>query len=91
MKELKLKIEISFADSERVIWTDWALGTTKDYKGMIESAEETLGKMDRNLGMVLARDYKDDLEPTPEELKADHEFMDEERAQSEREAYRLAH
>jgi hypothetical protein len=31
------------------------------------------------------------IEPTPEELRADQEFLDAEKGQSESEAYRLAH
>lgn len=58
--ELKIKIEISNAETDEVLWTDWALGTGRkagEQRGMFESAEMILGKMESNLPMILERDY----------------------------------
>jgi hypothetical protein len=64
IKNLKLKLELSDADTGEVIWTDWVMDDTEQNSGMftffIDRAEEILGKMERNLAMILERDYPED-------------------------------
>ena len=58
IKNLKLTITISDADTDEKIWTDYSTGDTESLRGMFESAEMNMGTMERNLEMVLERDYK---------------------------------
>lgn len=53
---LRIDIKITNTDDDRVLWTDWSSGDDKNLRGMFESAEEILGKMERHLPKVIEED-----------------------------------
>src|ERR1017187_4648749 len=55
---LRIKIEITKADTDEVLWTDRVSGDSEYQRGMFESAEMSLGKMERHLPKALEEDAR---------------------------------